>query len=568
MAIFDDKLMVRLNKEKKVALKAQEKRHEQWNDNYELYRHKVRTNRLTQRQAVNIPLMKETIKTLLSKIDDPPSVEFKELSGDREKELIVNQMWEDDYDALNLEGIDIQDKKTVLLYGRAFKKLNYAQGMLGVNALDVYDVLIDPLVDPLDIETARFVIHTNIFRSIESVLADKRYSQGAKNRLKSYLTSEDFLLQSQADAEALRKKRERLEAMGVSRSDMDLFPAGDTILNLSEHYTWRWNKRTKKFERYVATYVNDTIRLLYEPLKGLIGVDFLPFVSWGEDIETQDFWSDGPADLVRTPNKVLNVFLSQMIENRTLKNFQMHWYDSTIEGYQPQIFEPGPGVLLPAPGKPKDVLMPVEVSGLEDVLSQIDFLIKLVERGTSATAIEKGVSEKKQITLGEVEMLVGKAMERTQTMAKSYRRAWKEYAQKWIKLHEANDKGTRTLYKISAKGTIWPNKIRPSDWKSKAGYRADVRSTSEQEAEKISGIQKIMAVKSHFPDNQALQRILQRRVLEIIDLTPEEMREVEEEEKKKMTIQPQALPEEPTPEVARLGKQVGEVQEMLAPEQA
>ena len=63
--------MVRLQKEKKAAIELQERKHDDWNDNYELYRNKVRINRLTQRQAVNIPLMKETVKTLLSKIDDP-----------------------------------------------------------------------------------------------------------------------------------------------------------------------------------------------------------------------------------------------------------------------------------------------------------------------------------------------------------------------------------------------------------------------------------------------------------------------------------------------------------------
>ena len=70
--------MVRLQKEKKAAIELQERKHDDWNDNYELYRNKVRINRLTQRQAVNIPLMKETVKTLLSKIDDPPEVDWKE----------------------------------------------------------------------------------------------------------------------------------------------------------------------------------------------------------------------------------------------------------------------------------------------------------------------------------------------------------------------------------------------------------------------------------------------------------------------------------------------------------
>ena len=122
--------MQKLQSEKKSAKEFVERRYEDWNENYELFRNKVKTNRLTQRQNVNIPLMKETIKTLLSKVDDAPGVEWKDLGGDSLKELMFQEIWNDNYDRLNLEGVDIQDKKTVLLYGRAFKKLNWADNKL------------------------------------------------------------------------------------------------------------------------------------------------------------------------------------------------------------------------------------------------------------------------------------------------------------------------------------------------------------------------------------------------------------------------------------------------------
>lgn len=42
-----------------------ERRHPQWTLNYELYRDTVIINRLTQRQSVNVPYMKKTLKTYL-----------------------------------------------------------------------------------------------------------------------------------------------------------------------------------------------------------------------------------------------------------------------------------------------------------------------------------------------------------------------------------------------------------------------------------------------------------------------------------------------------------------------
>jgi len=219
----------------------------------------------------------------------------------------------------------------------------------------------------------------------------------------------------------------------------------------------------------------------YQTNKGIIGHRVLSFCNVGEDVETQDFWSDGPADLVRTPNKVLNVWFSQMIENRTLKNFQMQWYDSTARIMFLKLMNRS-GKDVASSRESKETIMPVAISGLEDTLAQIDFLIKLVERGTSATAIEKGVSEKKQITASEVDTLLGQSLEKAVSMAKHYKRSWEELAMKWYRINEANtsDSKSRKLYKVSGKGNIWPREVYGRDWKSKVGYKAISQSTSEQ----------------------------------------------------------------------------------------
>lgn len=531
---LEDELMTKLFNEKRAAQDFQERRHEEWDENYELYRNKVFTNRLTQRQAVNVPLMKETVKTLLSKIDEPPNVEWKEKSGDQMKELILQEMWNLDFEDQNFEGIDIQDKKSVLLYGRAFKKLNWLGDEVDIRALDIYDVVVDPMTDPLDLETARFIIHQNIFRTLREILADDRYEKKGKDMLKTWLLSPEGMIQTEKNKEEWEKKMERLRSMGVNDDEFAMFSGGDVLVNISEHYTSIWNKEKKEFERRVIVYADDRYVLMDEKLEDLIGVEFWPFVTWSEDIETTDFWSDGPADLVRTPNKLVNVWLSQLTENRTLKNFQMHWYDASVQGYEPQTYEPGPGRMLPAPGNPNDVIKPVEISGLDDTLSAIEFIIKLVEKGSSATAIEKGTSERSNITLGEVNTLVGKALERTIAMAKFYRRSWKELAMKWYRLVDANLSDSKKLTKMSRKGKVWPKTVFPKDWKSDAGFKPLVSSSSEQEEEKTKAVQRFQFLISQFPENSALRRIGLRRMLDLADLTSEEMREIQEEEKQKI----------------------------------
>lgn len=532
-APYDDTLIAKLLREKKIAREFQERRHDAWNDIYELYRNRVRTNRLTQRQAVNIPLMKETVKTIISKIDDAPAIEWKELSGDDEKQMVLQEIWNHAYDEQNLEGLDIQDKKTVLLNGRSFKKLNPEDGKVCIYALDIFDVVVDPMVDPLDIETARFIIHQNIFKPLREVLADGRYSAEGRDKLKMYRMTDAGMIQSNLNKEEYEKKLERLKAMGVDSANFPLFAAGDVLVNICEHYTKVWNPTKQEFERRVVVYADDAFELMDESLVDLIGVDFYPFVTWSEDVETNDFWSDGIADLVRTPNKILNIWYSQLVENRTLKNFQMHWYDATVQGYVPQTYEPGPGQMLPAPGNPAATIQPVEVSGLDDTLEAIDYITKVVERGSGATAIEKGESQPGVTTLGEVQILVGKAQERAVAMAKFYKRSWQELAMKWYQLMDANaGSSPLKLYKTAKNGTIWPKTVYSTDWRSKAGYKAFARSSSEQEADSLKAVQRFQFILSQFPDNSALKRIAQKRMLEVVDLSAEEIKQVEEEEKK------------------------------------
>lgn len=559
--------MNRLQTEKKAAVELRQRKHDDWNENYELYRNKVKTNRLTQRQAVNIPLMKETIKTMLSKIDDAPNVQWKELSGNEEKELIYQEIWNDQFRQNKMELIDILDKKNVLLYGMSVKKLNISDNGVSVAVLDIYDAYLDPLMNPWDIESGRFIIQTNIFRSVREILADDRYTEKGKEDLKIWADSTPGITQSRLNQEEWEKKQDRLKAMGISSKDFPYFAGGDRIVNLTEHHTKHWNG--KEFEKRVVVYADDKIELYNETLEECLGVDFWPFVLWSEDPETNDVYPDSVADLIRTPNKVLNVWFSQMIENRTLKNFQMHWF-SPSQNYTPQTYTPGPGMMLPAP--PGDdinkVIRPVEISGLDDTFESINALTAIVERGTGATAIDKGVGEQSQQTLGEVKILVGKAQERATAMTKFYRMAWFELAEKWCKMMDANAPSVINLFKIGSDDKVYPKKVFKADWRSQAGYQPEVSSTSEQEANEVKTIQKWLFVKSQFPNNSALNAIAQKRQLELLDLTPDEMRQVEEAEKKLQEQAQQQQLMQTTPPVPQVNPQEQQLAQQITDQAA
>lgn len=524
--------MEKLINEKKIAREFQERRHVFWNEIYELYRNRVRTNRLTNRQIMNVPLMKETIKTSLSSTDDAPEVKWKEKSADDMRELVYQGLWEESFETNNIEILDIVDKKNVFMYGISTKFLNLHEEGVAIGVPDVFDVVYDPQMNPIDVETAKYIVRQNIFKRLRDVLVDPRYTQSARDRLKNWYTTEQGIVQSGKNKEQLEKKVLRLKAMGYTSPEFAYFEGGDTVVNLTEHYSEIWNPTKKEFERRVIVQADDREEMCDDLLVDCIGVNFWPFEPWYEDIETNDIYPDGIGDLILTPNKLLNVWFSQQAENRTLKNFQMHWFDSTKEGYVPQTYEPGPGRMLPAPGNPRETIMPVDLSGLDDTFDAMNYVINMVERATGVTAIEKGEPESGTETLGEIEILVGKAVERSKTISKFYRRSWYKTAMKWNAMMQANSFKPFKLYKTGSDGKLYEKTVTDNDWKSEAGYKAIVASSSEQEAEQLKNLKKWGYVMGQFPMNKALVRFGQQRSLKLLDLSPAELKEVEEEQKR------------------------------------
>jgi hypothetical protein len=149
--------------------------------------------------------------------------------------------------------------------------------------------------------------------------------------------------------------------------------------------------------------------------------------------------------------------------------------------------------------------------------------------------------------------------------------SWYETAVKWDGLMQANSPKSLKLYKQGKSGKMYENIVMTSDWKSDTGYEPQVRSSSEQETESIKSIQKFQFIMSQFPQNAELRKIAQKRMLEVVDLTPEELKRVEEEEDKMaQTVQQQMMMQQeqattPNPEVMQMNERMGELQKQLTP---
>lgn len=542
--------MLALNKES--GFNYRERRHDSWTEIYDLYRDTVQTNRLIQRQSVNIPIMKQTVRTLLKDVDDMPVLYFENLDNDKEAEIFKNEYWKWTVEQNRMDLQDIVDKRQVLLFGRSYDQWQIIDGRVVMTVQDPMDILVSRYTDPFNINTSRFLIHTHIFVPLASLEFNPDYDKHAVSELVKWHASDQGLLKSKQSEQMLIDKNQKMEDMGLS--DVASPVLGETYVELSLHFVYRENEKYKdsktgeerEYPEQIFLYVeaDDQQILMKKPLEDVIGVtsdhywqNHFPYCSWADDLERQDWYSDGVGDIVKTPNKVVNSWFSQEVENRTLANLGMNIYDATAnEGWQPQTWEPRAWGWYGVPGNPAHVYQKLDIQPLSGNLEGMEWVLGVIKEASGATSTQAGVQTERQVTLGEVQLALGEAKERIKGMSKFYTPAWKQRGEIFIKLVEAGaDKldAVKVYKKGKSTNNIYSREIGPKDWKSASGYRCQVWSQDEKNEQDIQSLEKISAVSAMIPGNPKLEEIKKRKALEFAGLTPDEINDVMEIEQAK-----------------------------------
>jgi hypothetical protein len=537
-----------LKNNKTSGFNYQEPRHEPWRENYQLYRDKVIPNRLTQRQSVNVPLMKTTLRTLLKDIDDMPVMEFENLNNDKQAQVFQNEHWKLTLLENNAELQDIVDKKQDFFFGRTFDDWQVVDGKIKFDINDPQDIYVSRFMNPYDIDSSRNLIHTHIFKPLSTLVNNPDYDQEAIKKLIEFYKTEQGLIKASDNMASLDKKNKKLEDMGVvDVSDPIL---GETYVELTYHYVFMDKLDGKKIPEQIIVYLEaeNMVILMRKPQEEIIGTtvdhfwrNHYRYVTWGDDVDKQDFWTDGIADIVRVPNQINNAWFSQEVERRTLSNFGMTFYDSTMraDGFMPNTFQPMPFGFYGVPGKPKDFLQRVEIPPSSGNLESITFVNELVEKATGATPGQQGVTPPAGTPLGTTQIVQGEAKQRTQSISKFYRLAWERRGLLYLKLIEASaDKidAVKIYHKGKNTTNVFEREISPKDWMTKSGYKVKVWSKDEKNAQDSKALERLNAVMMNMADNAKLREIYQRKLLDFAELTPDEVSEVMEFEKKKLTL--------------------------------
>jgi len=565
-----DKDVLVLKQEEAGMLEYRERKHDDWTENYTLYRDKVITNRLTQRQTVNIPLMKYVMNTLLKEQMDAPQLYFGNLGNNEQKELYYNEYWKETAKINKLIIKDHVDKKQNGLFGRSFKKLNIENGKVKITLVDPQCMLVHRFVDPTDIDTAPTLVETDIYVTLDDILENEDYDAEARQQIKMYFEEETGQLESDENFARASQKTDRMKNIGDDTVADPLL--GETYVELHEAYRYEWSDEYEQrvIMRYILAVTKIGMFKLHKAeLCDVIGktadnfwYSHFPYSSWASDPEATDFWSDGVADVIRQINKVLNVWFSQLVENRTLQNFGMKYYDSTDKKFVPQTFSPQPFAHFPVPGDPNKIIKDVMTGNLTGTLEEMSFIIGIAEKATAATAANSGAIEQKKVTLGEVEFALANAQKRIQIQQVFYTEDWKDLGTKYAKFLEAAGDKLEPLM-THRKGRLgkkmYQKELKVSDWKDDSGYAVEVLTVTDKQAEDVESLQKLNALKIEMPTNVPLVGIYRHKLMEFAGLSPDEISTVEEYDKTAQPEQPLLPPGEEVPQEANQVPQVPDV---------
>lgn len=539
-----------IRQEKESALKYAEHKRVDQNDNYTLYRNKVIVNRYTQRQTINIPLMKYAINTFLKNLSETPSLFFPSYDNNEQKEIYYNEYWKEIANRNNIKLKDIMDKKACVLSGRSYKKINIDDGIVTFEIVDTQDMQVHRFVDPSEFHKSRCVIQTGIYRPLADLLEDKEYDQESLARLRMFFETDEGKLEADDNSESVVLRQQRLLDMGVADA---LNPVlGETYVELNEVYRYEYSKELKEevIFRYVVActekggmyklHKKELCHVMGKPTVDNFWYNHFPFETWACDPERTDYHSDSIADIIRPINKTINSYISQSVENRTLRGFNMNYYNSTDPSFVPQTYTPQPWGWYPLPGKPSEVLQSVEIPELSGVLDEIQFLMGIAEKATASTATQTG-STTSNVTLGDIQLALQNAQERVEMVDEYANESWKRFGVLYTKILEsAGDMlDDTTIYRKGRQSRkLYAKKISQKDWYTKSGYGVEIKIKKDKQIEDQNTLQKLGVAKASMPDNGPLNTIYNRKLLEFADLTPDEVNEVEQFEKQKMVQQP------------------------------
>lgn len=436
-------IVLQCSKEYEHDLAYRQKREGDWQTIEDLYYGKKKKS-LVSRANVHIPKMQGTIETFVSKIDDPPNISYEAVEeGDRPKAHKMNALFKRDVQLGNWDLKDVVGKKEGAIYGRAiYKKYSTSENGFTdfLEVVDPLDFLIDPLSGGIEsIERAKHLGQDNIIRSIYDLEDAEVYDQENVKMIAQQIISD-----MSADNK-YSSKTQRRTALGLS----DAVYISDESVKLVEWYTYYKGKRVYCLfskEHFRA------VRCL--PLKDVFASDEFPFATWAPFPRLDEFWTPGLGELIKEPNIIQNVIVSQILDNNAYRNYGMKAYDKTKLS-NPAELVPKPMGKIGVNGPPRDAILNIEFPTLDNAVAAYNLIDSIFDKETGVTANAKGTPNTKRMSATEFAGLLDQVADRFFAANNTYKACMRRLAQLYYYGVEENMTQARRIRILGARGFEW-----------------------------------------------------------------------------------------------------------------
>lgn len=262
------------------------------------------------RANVNLNRMQEFVHTLLSKIDNPLTFKFtKKKPAQLQRVNRLNALKAIDAINDNWDIKDIAGKKQAIMYGRAIYTY-FADSVDGIykphlENIDVYDFLIDPSVNGLDMETARYMGNYGVVKDKEDL------KKGVKDGI-YFKTETDRLIEGGGNATEINQEEVNKQ---YRTRDQNVFTSEKNISGSDKYKFWNWIT-TYEGDRYYALVENSTgecieMCLLTEKFES----NLFPYWTWAAFVDLTEFWTPGYCEYIMEVLMAQYVSINQMLDN-------------------------------------------------------------------------------------------------------------------------------------------------------------------------------------------------------------------------------------------------------------
>ena len=393
-----EKIAKQCVKQVETAFQFKQPRMEEILINEDLY-HGQALPRLRGRFSVPLPTMGGYVDTLLSKTDEPPTIEYSNPDDKADAKVVElsNRVVrkETRRRAMRFNGKDRNQKKLAAFSGVGIGEFFTESDPKYRNhyeIIDHYDFGAEPKGGE-SLDNHKFLGRINLFKG------EWELEEGAENGFyeeKQVLklinsTSDD---KKKKNKDLYKNKVERFSRYGLDIESHDF--VGENVFNLT------WWGTTYKGVRYLVTLDYETgtwIRIA--PLSEFTESGLWPWDAWHTHPDEFNFWSKAPADDLRPVAIAIDILFNQALDNRQKRNFGMRAFDPAIFP-NPEELEWRPDGLVEATtmGGIKQIGYGIyefkteEITGTVDMIS---FMDQYVGRKPGIDASSEGESEEKKV---------------------------------------------------------------------------------------------------------------------------------------------------------------------------